>query len=132
MRRRLVGLCTALAVVLAGSASAAVTAKLSATSHAPMVGDTWRWTVAVANGGAPAAAKARVQLLAFGMVVGCLKNDEMRPCTGANAGDLLSFFGRKAGTIRWTKQSRGVPLTFQVVLAIDGKTTKLRYAVTVR
>lgn len=132
MSGRAVLLGAVLGFVLAAPASAAVTARLSAPSHSPTVGQPWKWTVTVVNAGAPARAKARVQLVAFGTVVGCWKNGAMQQCTGVKSGDLLSFVGRKQGTIRWTEQSRGIPLTLQVLLTAGGKTTKLRYAVTVR
>lgn len=131
MNRRMLTLCAALGLILAAPATAAVTAKLSATTHTPAVGQAWRWTVTATDAGTPVAAKARVQIVAFGTVVGCWKSGRMQPCSGANAGDVLSFVGRKAGTIRWTPESRGVPLTFQVVVTARGKTTRLRYAVKV-
>ena len=138
MRRSLLALLAAFAALATATSapavtagSDAVTAKLTATTHAPTVGGPWKWTVSVTDAGKPVAVKARIQIVAFGTVVGCWKSGRMQPCTGTAAGDVLSFVGRKAGTIRWTPESRGVSLTFQVVLTAGGKTTKLRYAVKV-
>lgn len=127
-----VALATTASAVAATAGPSALTAKLTATTHAPTVGAPWKWTVSVADAGKPVAAKARIQIVAFGVVVGCLKSGRMQPCTGAAPGDVLSFVGRKAGTIRWTPESRAVSLTFQVVVTAGGKTTRLRYPLKVR
>lgn len=132
MSGRVLALLAAAALLVAAPASAAVRATLTATTHTPKVGQAWRWTVVVTNAsGTPVRAKARLQLVTFGMVVGCWKGGRMQQCSGAKAGDLLTFTGRKTGTIRWTAASRGVPLTLQAVVTAGGKTTKLRYAVKV-
>jgi hypothetical protein len=132
VNRGLLALSVALPLVLAPTAEAAVVTKLTATSHTPKVGQAWQWTVTATDGGKPAGAKARVQIEVFGRVVGCLKGGQMKQCTGANAGDLMSFVGSKKGTIRWPAESRGVTVTFQAVVTAGGKTTKLRYPVTVK
>jgi hypothetical protein len=124
----------AAALLAAGSASAAVVkATLTATTHTPKVGQAWRWTLVVTDGtGKALPAKAKLQILFANMVVGCWKGGRMRQCTGLNSGDPISFVGRRSGIIRWTADSRGVQLTFQAVVTAAGKTTRLRYPVTVK
>jgi hypothetical protein len=134
MIRRLGTLLVAAALVWAGGASAGtVRATLTASTHSPAVGSPWDWTVVVKDGaGKPLRAKLKLQILFGRMVVGCWKAGRMAPCTNAMAGDSIGFVGRRAGVIRWTADSRGAPLTFQAVVRAGGKTTKLRYPVTVK
>jgi hypothetical protein len=115
--------------VLAGAAAAAagpVKATLSVTSNAPAVGAPWRWTVRTTSGGKPAAATVRIQILLGGAVVGCWKGGKMQACTGKNAGDPIPSKGTLSKPIRWTAQSRSVPLTFQALVKAGGKTRILK------
>jgi hypothetical protein len=122
------------ALVLAAAASATVVkASLTGSTHRPVVGKPWTWTLVVADGSGKALpAKAKLQITVAGIVVGCWKAGKMQACRGATAGTSISFVGKKTGVIRWTAESKGVPLTFRALVAAGGTTTKLRYAVTVR
>jgi hypothetical protein len=123
------------AVLAAAPASAAqpgVSAKLTASAKAPAADEAWRWTVTVRNAaGDPMRAKLRLQVLLGGVVVGCFKAGAMAPCSGAAAGDLVPFTGRRTGVIRWPAQSRGVELTFQAIVVAASKTMRLRVPVKV-
>lgn len=116
-----------------GASAAVVTSTLTTTSTTPAVGEKWTWTVTVKDaGGKSLRASAKVQVLLAGAVIGCLKGGVMRACSGANAGDAISFNGRRSGVIRWTAESRGPRLTFQVVVTAAGLTQRLRVPVTVK
>jgi hypothetical protein len=116
-----------------GSSAAVVTSTLTTTSTTPTAGEKWTWTVTVKDaGGESLRARAKVQVLRAGTVVGCLKGGVMRACSGANAGDTISVHGRRSGVIRWTTESLGVRLTFQVIVTAAGLTQRLRVPVTVK
>src|SRR5881397_1808702 len=92
--------------LVAAASAAVVKATLTASTHRPVVGKPWTWTLVVEDGsGKTLPAKAKLQ---------------------------ITVVGKKTGVIRWTAESKGVPLTFQALVTAGAKTTKLRYAVTVR
>ncbi len=123
--------CSAASLVAAASAFADVEAKLTTSSNAPKVGEAWRWTVTAHEGTRPARARVRLQILLGGKVVGCFKGKAMAACTGAAAGEVIAFTGKRTGVIRWPAASVGVPLTFQVVVITKLGTLRLRAPVRV-
>ena len=130
---RFVGVLLSTLTLVAAASAAVVKATLTGSTHRPVVGKPWTWTLVVEDGSGKALpAKAKLQITVAGMVVGCWKAGKMQPCHGATAGTTISFVGKKTGVIRWTAESKGVPLTFRALVTAGGKTTKLRYAVTVR
>jgi hypothetical protein len=124
----------AAALVAASPASSAtIKLKLTTSTATPVVGGAWRYTLAVRNtSGAPLRARARLQLLLGTTVVGCWKGGAMVQCSGANAGDWISFRGKRSGVLRFPAQSVGVRLTFQATVQVQGQTRKLRAPVTVQ
>ncbi len=127
----LIGACIAVSLVAATSALADVQAKLTTSSKAPRVGEAWRWTITAQDGAKPASVRVRLQILLGGTVVGCFKGHAMAACTGAAAGDLIGFTGRRTGVIRWPSQSIGAPLIFQAVVITKIGTLRLRAPVKV-
>jgi len=114
-------------------AAAPIRASMTTSSPKPVVDQPWRWTVRVSSAaGKPVAAKMRLQILLGTTVVGCWKGTAMTQCTGANAGSLIVFKGKRAGVLRWPAQSQGIKLTFQAVVVAQRKTLRLRAPVTVQ
>lgn len=134
MRTALVALL--LGAVLATGAVAALPAshvKLTAGTPRPVVDQPWRWTVTVrSTSGKPLAARMRLQILLGTTVVGCWKGTAMVQCTGAGSGTWIRFKGKRAGVLTWPAESVGVKLTFQAVVVVAGRTTRLRAPVTVQ
>lgn len=132
MTRALVAAAITVALV-AGSVSAAtpVKATLTVTDKTPAVGAPWRWTVKTTSGGKPAKATVRIQILFGTMVVGCWKGGKMQRCTGAKAGDQIHSKGAISKPVRWTAESRHVPLTFRAIVTSGGKTRTLKTTITV-
>ena len=56
----------------------------------------------------------------------------MVQCSGAAAGDWISFRGKRTGELRFPAQAVGVHLTFQATVQVKGQTRKLRAPVTVQ
>ncbi|HXG76389.1 MAG TPA: hypothetical protein VNJ53_07455 [Gaiellaceae bacterium] len=124
-----------LAAALAAPATAASPVKttLVTSTRTPVVGQAWRWTVTARTaGGAPLAARMKLQILLGETVVGCFAGGEVRQCTGASPGDWIAFRGRRTGVLRWPAESVGVTLTFQALVKVGKLTRKLRAPVTVR
>jgi len=123
----------ATALVVAAPANAAVRFTLTTTSKTPKVGEQWRWTVTVREGGKPVSARVKLQILFGQMIVGCWTGGKMAQCkNGAAAGDPIAFNGRRTGVITWTADSVGVPLTFQAVVTAGKQTRRLGTPVQVR
>jgi hypothetical protein len=125
-----------LALALAAPASAAsavsITAKLTTSTQAPVVGETWRYTVVVRKDGKPVGARMRLQVLLGQTVVGCWKRGTLRQCVDGSLGDWISFRGKRTGIVRWTAESVGVRLTFQALVEVGERTLRLRAPVRVR
>ena len=123
------------ALALAATAGAAnpVRATLTTSSTQPLVDTPWRYTIVVKDrAGKPLAAKARLQILAGTLVVGCWKQTAVGYCSGANAGTWISFTGKRSALISWPAQSAGMKLTFQATVVAAGKSLQLRAPLTVR
>jgi hypothetical protein len=127
----LVFACFAVSLIAAASALADVKATLTTSSKAPRVGEEWRWTIKAHDGAKPARVRVRLQILLGGAVVGCYKGTAMAACSGAKAGDLIWFTGKRTGVIRWPALTVGVPLTFQAVVITKLGTVRLRAPITV-
>lgn len=123
------------ALALAATAGAAnpVRATLTTSSTQPLVDTPWRYTIVVKDrAGKPLAAKARLQILAGTLVVGCWTQTAVVHCSGANAGTWISFTGKRTAVISWPAQSAGMKLTFQATVVAAGKSLQLRASLTVR
>jgi len=134
-RMRLFVLAAVVALALTATAAAgmnAVRASMTTTSTEPLVDTPWRYTIVVKDrAGKPLAAKARLQVLAGTLVVGCWKQTAIVECSGATAGTWIPFRGKRTGVIAWPAQSAGVKLTFQATVVTAGTSLKLRAPVTV-
>lgn len=133
--RLLLSVC-ALSLLLAAASEAAsspVRATMTTSTTQALVDTPWRYTIVVRNGaGQPLAARARLQILLDGVVVGCWKRTAMRACSGANAGTWIAFTGKRAGVIAWRGRPTGVKLTFQATVVVAGdRSLRLRAPVTV-
>jgi len=133
MTRVLLALAIAATALVSPAAGATpVKAALTVTSATPAVGTQWRWTVRTTAAGKPVKATVRIQIAFGSSVVGCWKGGKMQQCSGAKAGDPISSTGTVSKTIRWTAESRGVPLTFRALVTAGGKTRTLKTQITVR
>jgi len=124
-----------LALLVAATAPAAtsIRTKLTTSSATPTVGEAWRYTITVRSaGGAPLAARARLQLLLGTTIVGCWKGRAMAPCLDGSRGDWVPFRGRRSGVLRFPAESAGPKLTFRAIVRASGQTRTLRAPVTVR
>lgn len=128
----LVLLALALAAPASAASAASISAKLTTSTRAPVVGETWRYTVVVRDRGKPVAARMRIQILLGETVVGCWKRGALRQCVEGSLADWISFRGKRTGTVRWTAESIGARLTFQAVVRAGERTLRLRAPVRVR
>ena len=122
-------------VVLVAPASAAnpVRATLKASSTMPVADTPWRYEITVDDRqGKAVKATARLQVLRRNVVVRCWKGRAMAPCKGASSGTWIPFIGKRTGTVTWTQQSVGIPLTFQATVIANGRSLRLRIPVRVQ
>jgi hypothetical protein len=123
------------ALTLAATASAAnpVRATLTTSTTRPLVGESWRYTIAVKDGaGKPLAAKVRLQLLRGKVVVGCWKSRALVRCAGDRAGTWIAFKGRRAATVVWPAFSGTGKLEFRAIVVTGSRTLQLRAPVIVQ
>ena len=132
MRCRIVLLVVLAAAVATAPAAAAVRVTLTATTDKPRAGQPWRWTVTARDGARGMPARLKLQILLGNVVIGCWKGGAMAQCAGKNAGDPISFHGKRTAVIRWPAESVGVPLTFQAVVTVGKRTLRLRTPVRVQ
>jgi hypothetical protein len=121
-----------LAVVASATAAAnPVRATMSTSSTKPLVGSPWRYTITVRDeNGKLLPGKARLQILAGTVVVGCWRSAAMVQCSGANSGTWIPFRGRRTDTITWPAEAAGFRLTFQATVVAAGRSLRLRAPVT--
>src|SRR6266540_7239075 len=117
MRAALASIAVLALVGASTSAAGSITVKLTTSSAKPVVGQPWRYTVAVRSAsGAPLRAQLKLQLLLGTTVVGCWKGGAMVQCFGASAGEWIGFKGTRSGVLRFPAQSLGVTLTFRATV----------------
>lgn len=123
------------ALFLVASASAAdpIRATLTTSTTQPLVGEPWRYAVAVKDrAGKPLAAKVRLQILDGRRVVGCWKSKAMVRCSGAHAGTWIAFKGKRSATIVWPAFPGTGRLEFRAIVVTGAQTLRLRAPVTVQ
>jgi hypothetical protein len=107
---------TSAAGIITGS-SGGVTVTLQAGTHHPRVEVPWPIRFTVSSGGRPARASVRYEYLFGGQVVAHRSH--------------YAFAGRFSDVFKWPSSAVGYPLTFRAVIASEGKTIDLDYAVRV-
>jgi hypothetical protein len=117
----------ALAGSLFGAVAAPVKVALDAAGHTPKIGLRWYYTVRVTEGGKPVAAKLSEQ------IVDPLGGSH--PVEFGNTTKKITnwpFTGSFRDFIIWPADSRGIPLTFRVVVTVGRTSHVVRYSVTAR
>jgi hypothetical protein len=119
---------------VSATAAAPIKLKLTTSSSRPVVGEPWRYTISARSAsGAPLRGRLKLQLLLGTTVVGCWKGGAMVQCSGAAAGDWISFRGKRSGILRFPAQAVGVRLTFRAIVQVQGRRARnLRAPVTVQ
>jgi len=114
-----------LATGLAGGAAAPVKVTLAAPGHTPKVGVRWHYTVRATAGGKPVAGRITVQIV--------------DPVGGRHAVEFgrstkkivrWPFRGVFRDYVIWPASSRGVPLTFHVLVTVGKARRVVDYRVT--
>jgi hypothetical protein len=106
-------------------AAAPVQATLTAPTHTPKIKTRWYYTVRVTQGGEPAGAKITAQIVD---PIGGVHPVEFGPTTKKITN--FPFKGTFRDYIIWPPESRGVPLTFRVIVRVATVKKTLLYRVT--
>ena len=97
----------ALALVGVASAANPIKATLTTSTTEPLIGEPWRYTIAVKDrAGKPLAAKVRLQILDGKRVVGCWKSGAMVRCSGDRARHVDRVQGEALGDDRLARIPR--------------------------
>ena len=133
MRLLLLPCLGALTVIAAASAANPITATLTTSTTQPLVGEPWRYTIAVKDrAGKALAAKVRLQILRGKLVVGCWRSRAIVRCSGDRAGTWIRFKERRSAMIVWPAFPGLGKLTFRATVVTDTRTFRLRAPVTVQ
>jgi hypothetical protein len=134
--RHLILLLTAALLVAAPAAggAAAFNAQLKAPNHHPKAGKLWYITVtARSNSGQPLRAVAWYEYYFNGQKVATRNPSPRNPNDESGGPRPYPFKGSYRDGILWPKRSVGIPLTFRVVVKVNGLgTRKLDWKVVVR
>lgn len=118
-----------LAAAVAAPASAAAPPfriAIVAATHRPKANAKWPVTIRVTSpAGKPLAARLTMRILVGGSVVGKVDNGRVYRFVG-------SWRERRGQEITWPPAAVGVPVVFEAVVTVAGKTRAARYTVTVR
>ena len=133
---RLVGVCAALSVGIATSASAAdvpVRATLTTSSTRAFVGVPWEYSIAVqglADG--PVDARVKLQVLRGAQLVRCWTGFALVPCSSTGSATWIAFRGKRRGAILWPSRLAGSRVTFRAEIATATRSLRLNAPVNVR